>query len=120
MRPPAGLLLALAAVAVAEDYTVRFDVQLEGEKELSSFKLTVREKKAPLAARRFLSLVREGFFDGCPFFRVLPGYLVQFGLPLEEKEMGPAVQMPVPFSILVLPLEIYSLALLKNPLQNTR
>jgi len=62
------------------DYTVRFDVQLEGVKELSSFLVTVREKKGALAARRFLQLVHDGFFDGCSFFRVLPGYLVQFGL----------------------------------------
>ena len=73
-------LAALICVGRAEDYTVRFDVQLEGRKDLSSFRITVREKKAPIAARRFLQLVHDGFFNGNSFFRVLPGYLVQFGL----------------------------------------
>jgi len=80
MRRAALLLAVFATSATADDYTVRFDVQLEGYKELSSFHVTVREKKAPLAARRLLQLVHEGFFDGCSFYRVLPGYLVQFGL----------------------------------------
>jgi len=76
----AVVMAAVALLARADDYTVRFDVQLEGYDELSSFFVTVREKKGPLAARRFLQLVHDGFFNDCSFYRVLPGYLVQFGL----------------------------------------
>jgi len=35
---------------------------------------------APLGADRFYNLVRHHFFDGGSFFRVLPGFVVQFGL----------------------------------------
>ena len=73
------LLLLLPTVAHAEDYTVRFTVQLD-ELRQGSFAVTVREKKAPLAAARFKEMVNSGFFDGCSFFRVLTGYVVQFGL----------------------------------------
>lgn len=35
---------------------------------------------APLGADRFYSLVRSGFFTGAPFFRVMPGFMAQFGI----------------------------------------
>lgn len=35
---------------------------------------------APLGADRFYNLVRGGFFTGAPFFRVIPGFMAQFGI----------------------------------------
>jgi peptidyl-prolyl cis-trans isomerase A (cyclophilin A) len=35
---------------------------------------------APLGAARFYNLVRHGFYDGSAFFRVLPGFMAQFGV----------------------------------------
>ena len=34
---------------------------------------------APLGAYRFYNLVRNGFYDGSRFYRVLPGFVAQFG-----------------------------------------
>jgi len=44
------------------------------------FSLEVNRDWAPRGADRFYRLVRDGFFDGARFFRVLPGFVVQFGI----------------------------------------
>jgi peptidyl-prolyl cis-trans isomerase A (cyclophilin A) len=44
------------------------------------FVVEVTRAWAPLGADRFYNLVKYGFFNGARFFRVLPGFVVQFGL----------------------------------------
>ena len=44
-------------------YTVKFEVALTPERR-DSFLVTVREAKAPIAARRFKELVNTHFFTG--------------------------------------------------------
>lgn len=38
---------------------------------------------APLGADRFYNLVKNGYFTNAAFFRVVPGFVVQFGLSAE-------------------------------------
>lgn len=58
-----------------ETYKVRF------ETTKGVFTLEVTRAWAPLGADRFYNLVKSGFYDGARFFRVLPGFVVQFGIP---------------------------------------
>lgn len=44
------------------------------------FVIRVRRAWAPWGADRFYYLVRNGFYDGTRFFRVLPGFVAQFGI----------------------------------------
>ncbi len=59
---------------VPDTYKVRFDTA-KGQ-----FLVTVTRAWAPLGADRFYTLVKSGFYDGARFFRVISGFVVQFGI----------------------------------------
>lgn len=62
------------------------------------FIVEVTRDWAPLGADRFYTLVKSGFFDDARFFRVIPGFMVQFGLagkPEENKKWGNLTDDPV-------------------------
>ncbi len=42
--------------------------------------IEVTRADAPVGADRFYNLVKAKFFDGARFFRVIPGFMAQFGL----------------------------------------
>lgn len=44
------------------------------------FVVEVHRAWAPVGADRFYNLVKNGFFSDAAFFRVMPGFIVQFGL----------------------------------------
>lgn len=44
------------------------------------FVIAVHRAWSPRGADRFYNLVRSGYYDGVRFFRVLPGFMAQFGI----------------------------------------
>jgi peptidyl-prolyl cis-trans isomerase A (cyclophilin A) len=44
------------------------------------FIVTVNRAWAPIGADRFYNLVKHHFYDNASFFRVVPGFIVQFGI----------------------------------------
>lgn len=44
------------------------------------FVIEVRRALSPNGADRFYNLVQSGFYDGVRFFRVIPNFMVQFGI----------------------------------------
>jgi peptidyl-prolyl cis-trans isomerase A (cyclophilin A) len=44
------------------------------------FIVEVHRDWAPIGADRFYNLVKNGFYNDCSFFRVLPGFVAQFGM----------------------------------------
>jgi peptidyl-prolyl cis-trans isomerase A (cyclophilin A) len=73
--PRAALIDPAKARAKAPaSFRVRF------ETTRGPFVVAVTRAWAPLGADRFYNLVRAGFYDDAGFFRVVPGFVVQFGL----------------------------------------
>jgi len=67
-------LPSVTAPALTEKVQARF------ETDAGNFTVEVYPQAAPNAARRFLELIRIGFFNNTPVFRVVPGFVVQFGI----------------------------------------
>jgi peptidyl-prolyl cis-trans isomerase A (cyclophilin A) len=65
---------ALLTAKAPADFKVRFTTTA------GVFVVDVHRDWAPLGADRFYNLVRHGFFTNASFFRVVPGFVVQFGL----------------------------------------
>ena len=57
----------------------RFNVAVETTK--GTFVLAIERALAPKGVDRFYQLVRAGFFDDSRFYRVVPGFIAQFGIP---------------------------------------
>ena len=53
--------------------------------------------KAPKTAENFLKLVRQGFYDGLTFHRVIPGFMIQGGCPKGDGTGGPGYTIPDEF-----------------------
>jgi peptidyl-prolyl cis-trans isomerase A (cyclophilin A) len=56
------------------DFKVKFDTSK------GPFVVEVHRDWAPLGADRFYNLVKNGFFNNARFFRVISGFMVQFGI----------------------------------------
>ncbi|MBI2899010.1 MAG: peptidylprolyl isomerase [Planctomycetes bacterium] len=55
------------------------------ETSRGDFVVKVTRDRAPRGADRFYSLVKNGYYDGCRFFRVLSGFVAQFGIHGDPK-----------------------------------
>src|SRR5690349_11075282 len=69
LRNPAALNETAPAT-----YKAKFDTSK------GPFVIEVHRDWAPKGADRFYNLVKNGFFDDCRFFRVVPDFMVQFGI----------------------------------------
>jgi peptidyl-prolyl cis-trans isomerase A (cyclophilin A) len=63
-------------------YKAKFDTSK------GAFTVEVHRDWAPNGADRFYNLVKNGFYDDARFFRVVPDFMVQWGIPGDPKIAG--------------------------------
>jgi cyclophilin family peptidyl-prolyl cis-trans isomerase len=59
--------------------------QVRFETSQGAFVVEVHREQSPHGADRFHELVAAGYFDGSRFFRVVPGFIAQFGVAGDPK-----------------------------------
>ena len=74
----AAAALILAGCGGAKQAPNEFKVKFETTK--GDVMVEVLREWSPLGADRFYQLVSDGFYNENRFFRVVPGFVVQFGL----------------------------------------
>ena len=79
-RPAQRESVADARVGPAPD-----SFRVDFETSRGKFSVDVLRAWAPKGADRFYDLVQDHFFDGAKFFRVVPRFVVQFGLNADPK-----------------------------------
>ncbi len=73
-KAPSGLKEQPNLLGPGDDFRVRFDTTA------GPFVVAVHPEWAPRGATQFRELVEAGFYDECRFFRIVPGFVVQFGI----------------------------------------
>jgi peptidyl-prolyl cis-trans isomerase A (cyclophilin A) len=77
--PAAPREAAAMPAATPASFRVRVETSRGG------FTLQIQRDWAPNGADRFYELLRAGAYERAAFFRVVPGFIVQFGIPADPK-----------------------------------
>ncbi len=67
-------------VKPAKDVPQEGTFEVEFDSTAGKFTVQVNREWAPRGAHRFYRLVKDGFYNEAGFFRVVPGFMVQFGI----------------------------------------
>ena len=75
---------------------MKIDAKKEYHVDMETTKGKIRiqlfPKSAPITVNNFVFLSREGYYDGVPFHRVIPGFVAQGGDPTGTGRGGPGYQ----------------------------
>ncbi|MGI6551169.1 MAG: peptidylprolyl isomerase [Syntrophomonadales bacterium] len=64
----------------------------------SNIKVELRPDAAPITVENFVDLVKQGFYNGLIFHRVIPGFMIQGGCPEGNGTGGPGHTIKGEFS----------------------
>ena len=81
---------ACSGPSMPAQYKVKFDTSK------GPFTVEVHRDWAPLGSDRFYELVTTGFYDDARFFRIVPKFVVQFGISKDPKVSAHWREMNIP------------------------
>ena len=58
-----------------------------------TIELELYPQYAPITVENFIKLVKDGFYDGLTFHRVISGFMIQGGCPLGNGTGGPGYEI---------------------------
>ena len=89
-----GLAVAIAVIIIVVIIATMPEKQYTAtiETEKGNLVLELFASDVPITVDNFVSLAREGFYDGLTFHRVIPGFMVQGGCPIGDGTGGPGYQ----------------------------
>lgn len=94
----AVLALVLTGPAHAEEVNARNPRVTVDLGELGTMEIELYPDIAPNTVNNFISLVKQGYYDGVIFHRVIPGFMIQGGDPTGTGSGGPGYSIKGEFS----------------------
>src|SRR5258708_2967063 len=89
------LLMAQDAADTSKQEQAPATFKVMFDSSAGPFVVEVHRAWAPNGADHFYNLVKSGFYDEARFFRVVPNFMVQFGIagdPAVQKKMGASIK----------------------------
>jgi peptidyl-prolyl cis-trans isomerase A (cyclophilin A) len=83
-----AVLLVSGSIASGADGKVKNPVVLM-ETSLGAVKIELFPAKAPITVKNFLDYVKDGFYTGTTFHRVIPGFMIQGGGFTSDLQLKP-------------------------------
>jgi peptidyl-prolyl cis-trans isomerase B (cyclophilin B) len=87
-----GVVIAVVLIVVIATIPEGRKTYATIETEKGNLVLELFASDVPRTVNNFVSLAREGFYDGLTFHRVEPGFVVQGGCPIGDGTGGPGYQ----------------------------
>ncbi len=89
------MLFSFTTLLIAKENTMSVDTtKVKMTTSLGEIIIEVDNKNAPVSAANFLNYVKEGFYNGTIFHRVIPGFMAQgggFDTDFKEKKSNPPI-----------------------------
>lgn len=76
----------------------RMATVIDVDTSIGSFAVELYERHAPLTCKNFTELARRGYYNGCPFHRIVPGFVIQGGDPTGTGRGGTSIYDGKPFA----------------------